>query len=159
MRGGQSASGGRDSQAKEAGGGKKRKRRPQKTGRERNGFLFFPWRKAVRGVGGGSPGIRRQGQGDIRGRGDFRREPHRPDGRRDLAERCGGIFGRGCFRRRPQAASQGRRVLLDDGAACARGREEPFERLQFDPSLLTMSDFLLMERREQRLAEILGPED
>lgn len=45
----------------------------------------------------------------------------------------------------------GRRVL--------KGREESFERLQFDPSLLTMSDFLLMERREQRLAEILGPED
>ena len=47
--------------------------------------------------------------------------------------------------------TKGRRVL--------DGREEPFERLQFDPSLLTMSDFLLMEQRERRLEEILGPED
>ena len=47
--------------------------------------------------------------------------------------------------------TKGRRVL--------DGREEPFERLQFDASLLTMSDFLLMEQRERRLEEILGPED
>lgn len=39
------------------------------------------------------------------------------------------------------------------------GREESFERLQFDASLLTMSDFILMEQRERRLEEILGPED
>ena len=47
--------------------------------------------------------------------------------------------------------TKGRRVL--------DGREELFERLQFDPSLMTMSDFLLMEQRERRLEEILGPED
>ena len=46
---------------------------------------------------------------------------------------------------------KGRRVL--------DGREESFERLQFDPSLLTMSDFILMEQRERRLEELLGPED
>ena len=61
-----------------------------------------------------------QGQGDIRGRRDFHRESHRPDGRRDLAERHCGIFDRGCFRRRPQSVSQGGRILLNQGPSLAR---------------------------------------
>lgn len=152
-------SGGRDSRAKEAGGGKKRKRRPQKRDEQETGSYSSRGARPSEG----SEEVLREYEGKVRA--IYEDEGIFVASLIDLT--AGETWPSDAAEFSIGDVSDDDRKLLRKGAVfywttwrrVLKGREESFERLQFDPSLLTMSDFLLMERREQRLAEILGPED
>lgn len=153
------ASGGRDSQAEKAGGAKKRNRRPEKRDEEETGSRSSRGAKPHEGA----EEVLREYEGKVRA--IYEDEGIFVASLIDLT--AGETWPSDAAEFSIGDIPADDRKLLRKGAVfywttgwrVLDGREEPFERLQFDPSLLTMSDFLLMERREQRLAEILGPED